>query len=209
MIVKLLGKLIEKTQNSIIVDVQGLGYEVLMPISILQRVGDHLDSEGNIQLIIYHYFQIGPSNGIPVLVGFFNEIERDFFLKFITVSGIGPRAAVKALNRPISEISRAIDQGDFKFLQTLPGIGLQKSKEVVAKLQGKVGKYGLIQDKEVVVRQTQGTTDWQEEALEVLIQLQYKRQEATAMIQRAMGHAPHITTTEALLNEIYKQRIKV
>lgn len=208
MIAKICGRLIEKTSNSLIVDVQGVYYEVLIPLTLLQRADEVIKEDGTLELITYHYFQIGPSSGVPVLVGFFNAVERDFFLQFITVSGIGPRAAVKALNKPISEIAQAIDSGDLKFLKTLPGIGMQKAKEVIAKLQGKVGKYGLIQDKATAAPEPQTVEDWQKEALDVLLQLQYKRPEALVMIQKALERSKEIQTAEELLNEIYKQRIK-
>lgn len=208
MIVKISGQLVEKTEFSVVLNVAGLCYEVFVPYSILQRVEEGRDEKGNVALITYHYLQISPSSGAPVLVGFLNEIERDFFLRFITVSGIGPRAAVKALNKPISEISRAINDGDVPFLKTLPGIGQQKAREIVAKLQGKVGKYGLIQDRQVPVLSQPVVPDWQDEALEVLLQLQYKRQEAVAMIEKALARAGGISSTEELLNEIYKQRTK-
>ncbi len=208
MIVKISGQLVEKTEFSVVLNVAGLCYEVFVPYSILQRVEEGRDEKGNVVLITYHYLQISPSSGAPVLVGFLNEIERDFFLRFITVSGIGPRAAVKALNKPISEISRAINDGDVTFLKTLPGIGQQKAREIVAKLQGKVGKYGLIQDRQVPVPSQPVVPDWQDEALEVLLQLQYKRPEAVAMIEKALARAGGISSTEELLNEIYKQRTK-
>ena len=108
---------------------------------------------------------------------------KDFFLQFITVSGIGPRAAVKALSKPICDITAAIEKGDMAFLKTLPGIGMQKAKDIVAKLQGKVGRYGLIQDKIPTTTVQQPTApDWQAEALNVLLQLQYKKPEAVEMI---------------------------
>ena len=209
MIARISGQFVEKNKNSVILNVQGIQYEVLIPVSILQRIDERLDANQNLDLITYHYIQIGPSSGVPVLIGFVNEIEKDFFLQFITVSGIGPRAAVKALNQPISEISRAIDQGDVKFLKSLPGIGPQKAKEVIAKLQGKVGKYGLIQDRETMAVATVSSASpaWQEEALEVLLQLQYKKHEAIGMIQKAMARSSNINSAEELLNEIYKQRI--
>lgn len=209
MIVRVTGKLAEKRKQSLIVNVNGLFYEIIVPVSVLQRVDETKDESGNIHLMTYHYFQISPSSGTPLLIGFINELERDFFLQFIKVSGIGPRAAVKALNQPISEITRAIDGGDVKYLKTLPGIGLQRAKEIVAKLQGKVGRFGLIQDQRQI---SESTLDrfplWQEEARDVLLQLQYKRQEADKMIQNALDRSENIGTTEELLNEIYKQRMK-
>lgn len=209
MIVNISGKLIEKKENAVVIDVNGLFYEVLIPVSVMARVDGAVNEYEVITLITYHYIQIGPSKGVPCLVGFLNELERDFFLDFIKVSGIGPRAAVKALNRPISEIAGAIANNDEKFLKGLPGIGLQKAKEIVAKLQGKIGKYGLIQDRQAASseKSSQEMSDWQQEALDVLFQLQYKKQEAKQMIEKALERSSTIQTAEELLNEIYKQRI--
>ena len=144
-----------------------------------------------------------------MLIGFLNEVERDFFLDFISVSGIGPRAAVKALNKPISEIAQAIHAADAAYLKTLPGIGLQRAKEIVAKLQNKVGRFVLIQDKGAAVKERTLSRNFEQEALTVLLQLQYKKQEAEAMIQKALERAGGIQTTEELLNEIYKQKVSV
>jgi len=208
MIVRIVGKLVEKKEQSLVVDVHGLFYEIIVPASVCQRIDETKDEDGNIRLITYHYFQIGPSSGTPFLIGFINEVERDFFQQFIKVSGIGPRAAVKALDKPICDITRAIDDGDIKYLKTLPGIGLQRAKEIVAKLQGKVGKFGLIQDKRSVSTEKHAILPWQEEALEVLLQLQYKNHEADGMIRKALERSRDIQTTEELLNEIYKQRVR-
>jgi len=207
MIVKLVGKLVEKKEQSVVINMHGLHYEVMVPASVLQRLEQAMDREGNVELIVYHYFQLTQGNGVPMLIGFINEVERDFFLQIIKVSGIGPRAAIKALSKPIAEITKAIDEGNVKFLTTLPGIGQQKAKEIVAKLQGKVGRFGLIQDTGVVLSVLQTTADWQEEALSVLLQLQYKRPEALEMIKKAFERSTTIKTAEDLLNEIYKQKV--
>ena len=210
MIVRISGKLVEQRPQSLIINTHGLFYEILVPSSVLGRLDQIQDETGNIQLVVYHYFQIGPGSGAPILIGFVSELERDFFLEFIKVSGIGPRAAVRALNQPISEISRAIDRGDTGYLKTLPGIGIQRAKEIVAKLQGKIGRFGLIQDHAAAQTKskTETTPQWQEEALTVLLQLQYKRQEALSMIDKALERVKDITSTEELLNEIYRQRIQ-
>ena len=208
MIVRLKGKLVEKKDNAVVIEANGLDYEVMVSHSVLQRIENSGDQANQVSLITYHYLQMDPSRGYPVLVGFINEIEKDFFEQFIKVSGIGPRAAVKALNKPISEISRAIEESDINFLKSLPGIGIQRAKEIIAKLQGKVGRFGLIQDEATSKVSERSIPDWQDEALEILLQLQYKRQEAMDMIHQAIERAKEIQTTEELLNEIYKQRIK-
>ncbi len=206
MITAVKGKISAQGEMSVILEANGLSYEILTPLSVLQRVKENQDSDGNIRLITYHYYQMTPSSGVPVLVGFLNEVERDFFLEFIKVSGIGPRAAVKALNKAIGEIAQAIDRGDTKYLKTLPGIGEQKAREIVAKLQGKMGKFTLMRDKVSVQPVRMPLRDIEQEALTILLQLQYKRAEAEEMIKKAFERSPQMATSEELLNEIYKQR---
>ena len=206
MISAIKGKILKQSESAVILETNGLSYEILTPLSVLQRLQENQDSDGNLRLITYHYYQMTPSSGVPVLVGFLNEIERDFFLEFIKVSGIGPRAAVKALNKAIGEIAQSIDRGDTKYLKTLPGIGEQKAKEIVAKLQGKMGKFTLMRDRVAVLSPSTESRDIEEEALHILLQLQYKKAEAEEMIKKAFERSPKLATSEELLNEIYKQR---
>ena len=209
MICRISGKLIDRREELVILDVNGICYQILIPGAIMNCLDGQIQKDGTISLIVYHYLQVEPSKGFPFLIGFLNEIEKEFFEKFITVSGIGPKAAVRALNMPISSIAHAIDVGDISFLKSLPGIGEQRAKEIVAKLQGKVGKFGLIQD-DVAARFTlhKGKEDIKEEAIDVLLQLQYKKSEAINMVQEAIARNPDINTVEELLNEVYKQRTK-
>lgn len=207
MIAKIAGQIVGQNDIAVMLNVGGISYEVLVPAPILHHLDQHKDEKGNVTLITYHYFQMTQSSGVPVLVGFLNEIERDFFLQIITVSGIGPRAAVKALSKPFSDISRAISEGDVNFLKTLPGIGPQKAKEIIAKLQNKVGKFGLIRDHILPTVNKTETPGWTEEALSVLLQLQYKKHEAQEMIEKALKRSTGISSAEELLNEIYKQRM--
>lgn len=206
MIAQISGKIIQKKNNGIILDTNGICYEVLIPSLIMSRLEEFIQ-DGQIKLITYHYFQVEPSKSIPILIGFVNEIEKEFFELFITVSGIGPRAALKAINKPISVIAKGINDGDIALLCSLPGIGKQRAKEVIAKLQGKMGKFGLIQDA-LTETKTQVADDIKKEAMDVLAQLQYKKQEAKDMIDKAISRCPNIKTTEELLNEVYRQKAK-
>lgn len=207
MISRISGKLIERRDDSILLDVNGLCYEILIPGAVMRCLGNNINSDGCVTLVTYHYFHVEPSKSYPFLIGFLNEIEKEFFEKFITVSGIGPKAAVKALNLPISAIARAIDLGDIELLKSLPGIGEQRAKEIIAKLQGKVGKFGLIQD-EGYIEPSKEKENIQQEAMDVLGQLQYKKFEARQMVEDALRRNPDIKTVEDLLNEVYKQKMK-
>jgi holliday junction DNA helicase RuvA len=205
MISRISGKIIEQGANYLVLETGSFCYEVFLPAAVMQRLDDSVGPDGTIRLRTYHYHQVEPSRSTPVLIGFLSDIEKDFFQIFITVSGIGPRAALRAINKPISQIAKAIDEGDVAFLKSLPGIGEQRAREIVAKLQNKVGKFGLIMDDHV--RQESGKSkDIVDEVLAVLTQLGYKRPEANGMIKKAMEISPEIETSEQLLNVVYKQK---
>jgi len=203
MISHITGTIRQRKEASLIIDVNGLSYEVLVPPVVMQSLVDSPD--GPIHLTTFHYYQMDKSKAVPVLVGFTNEVEKDFFEQFITVSGVGPKAACRALTTSFAAIADAIDRGDMTVLRKLPGIGERKAREIVAKLQGKVGKFGLIQDR---ARATGGTIseDIRAEALSVLLQLQYKKSEAEDMIERALGRNEKLSSAEEILNEVYKAK---
>lgn len=207
MISRLSGLLVDRRENVVLLENQGVTYEVLVPAAILSQLDGQLQINQSVQFITYHYYHVEPSRSVPILIGFMNEIEREFFERFITVSGIGPRAAVRALKQPIPVIARAIDDGNLELLRSLPGIGPQRAKEIVAKLQGKVGKFALIPDAQVsLTHSSQPESSAATEALEILLQLQYKRPEAQLMIKKALTLNAELSTAEEILNAVYKQK---
>ncbi|MFA5038720.1 MAG: Holliday junction branch migration protein RuvA [Candidatus Omnitrophota bacterium] len=206
MIARISGKFIEKGKSSVILENNGLAYEIFLPVVTLGSIEKHADENGHMRFITYHYHHLEPSRSVPVLIGFLNEVEKEFFEVFITVSGIGPKAALRAINAPIAAIARAIDEGDSDYLRSLPGIGPQRAKEIIAKLQGKIGKFGLVQDL-TAFKPPSGHKDLLEEAIGVLMQLQYKKHEAREMVQEALKKQPECKDIEGLLNLVYKQKI--
>ena len=209
MICRLRGIVREQTEASLVMEVQGVCYQVFLPPSIMRVLAEKLAQQDHreVELVTFHYQQLEVGRGVPVLIGFLNEIEREFFERFITVSGIGPKAALRALTKPIPTIAKAIDEGQMSVLRSLPGIGEQRAKEIIAKLQGKVGKYALIQAKaqrEPLPDEAQPSVE--EEAVAILLQLEYKKPEAKAMVKAALARNPNVKTAEDVLNEVYRQR---
>ncbi|MBU0684053.1 MAG: Holliday junction branch migration protein RuvA [Candidatus Omnitrophota bacterium] len=220
MISRINGVIKDKKDGVLLVGAGNICYEVLVPIAVMKTIEKNLLTDNScsgsgadedvlkdqIELVTYHYYQMEPSRAVPVLIGFLNGVEKEFFEKFISVSGVGPKAACKALAEPFSKIADAIDSGDVIFLKKLPGIGEQRARLIVAKLQGKVGKYGLIQDRiEAFPMEKYGNI--KNEALEVLLQLQYKKSEAEEMIKKALERDPDLKTSEDLLNQVYKGKL--
>ncbi len=196
------GTLVERTADRVVLDVQGLAYEVLLPPCVSEKI---TAGEGQpVTLEIYSVLSIDGNAGHYTFYGFSNAIEREFFEALISVASIGPRSAARAFSQPMSRIAGAIDRGDHGFLKTLPGIGQQKARDIVAKLQGKVAKFLLIQQAQPAPPSQ--IPDFADEALAVLLQLEYKRGEAEAMIRSTLDSTPNINDAEALLAEIYRQK---
>jgi Holliday junction DNA helicase RuvA len=196
------GAFIEHRGESVLLDVAGLGYEIILPPCIAEKVGG---TPGDaISLEIYAVMNQDGNTGRFHFYGFTNAIEREFFEALLSVASIGPRSAARAFSKPMSSIAQAIDRGDHAFLKTLPGIGQQKARDIVAKLQGKVAKFLLIQD--APAGAPPAMPDFADEALAVLLQLEYRRPEAEAMLRGTLETHPEIADAETLLAQIYRAR---
>ena len=191
----------ERDGEVVRIDTGGLTYDVVLPPSVAGKIDGAAGSA--LALEVYAQLQIDGNSGRYVFFGFTNTVEREFFEALISVAGVGPKAASRAFSAPMGRIARAIDAGDHVFLKTLPGIGQQKARDIVAKLQGKVTRFLLIQDAEP--RVAASIPDFGEEALLVLLQLEYKRAEAEAMIAGTLEAAPQVRDAEALLAEVYRR----
>jgi holliday junction DNA helicase RuvA len=202
MLCRIIAQLEKKEEHRIVLNANGLFYEVFISQSVFSRLKP--DSEGRVDLILYHYLSIDKNKAIPVLVGFIDELEKDFFEKFIGVSGIGPKAALKAFKEPIASIARAIEEGDSQFLTTLAGVGKQRAKQIIAHLQGKVGRFALIKGDKATAEPVR--KEIVQEALQILKRLQYSPREAETMIKKVLAIKSSISSAEELLNEIYRQR---
>jgi Holliday junction DNA helicase RuvA len=196
------GALVEREGERIVVDVNGLGYSVILPPCVAEKVSS---TPGDaVRLEIHAVLNIEGNSGHVTYYGFTNAIEREFFEALISVASIGPRSAARAFSQPMSAIAGAIDRGDHVYLKTLPGIGQQKARDIVAKLQGKITRFLLIQDAQAAPPPTM--PDFAGEALAVLLQLEYKRAEAEAMIRETLESEPVIDDAERLLAAIYRRK---
>jgi Holliday junction DNA helicase RuvA len=196
------GLLVERGEGSVVLDVNGLSYEIFLPACVAEKISARDGEE--VALEIYSVLNIDGNAGHFTFYGFANAIEREFFEALISVASIGPRSAARAFSQPMARIAGAIDRGDHGFLKTLPGIGQQKARDIVAKLQGKVTKFLLIQQAQAPAAVEM--PDFADEALAVLLQLEYKRGEAEEMIRATLEASPKIHDAETLLAEIYRRK---
>jgi Holliday junction DNA helicase RuvA len=197
---RITGIVAERSQSSVLLDAGGLAYEVILPSCVVEKLPPGTGER--VTLEIYPAFNMEGNSGRFTFFGFTNAIEREFFEALISVASIGPKTAARAFSEPMARIARAIDAGDYAFLVKLPGIGQQKARDIVAKLQGKVTKFLLIQEAEARPRET--IPDFAAEALAVLLQLEYRRGEAEAMIDETLRANPQLADAESLLTEVYR-----
>ncbi|MBV8074729.1 MAG: hypothetical protein JO140_04795 [Candidatus Eremiobacteraeota bacterium] len=205
---KIRGKLVERGGDRVVLETAGLGYEIVLPPCVAEKIP--ASSGAPVELEIYAHLQLDGNAGRYTFFGFTNAIEREFFEALLSVASIGPKSAARAFALPMARIARAIDEGDLAMLRTLPGIGQQKARDIVAKLQGKVARFLLIQSAQPHEEPESRTMpEFAEEALAVLLQLEYKRGEAEAMVAQTLERHPSIGDAERLLAEIYRSRANV
>ncbi len=202
------GSTVLRGESEVIIWSGGIGYEVMAPATVMKTLLKKTDEERrDVILVTYHYYENNQSRMVPRLVGFTNDVEREFFEMFITVANMGPKTAVRALSKSFHSIAESIEDGDYKALSTLPGIGEKKARQIIATLQGKAGKFALIQD-EAIASEPLPKEDIEIDAVDVLLQLGYKRVEAQSMVKRAFESAsPKPKSSEELIQKIYELKL--
>jgi Holliday junction DNA helicase RuvA len=135
MITFLRGKLIEALPTQITVEVGGIGYAVLIPLSSF----DKLPARGNDITILTH---LSIREDAHVLYGFMSAAERDMFRLLVNaVSGIGPKTALNILSGiNITSLRSAVAMGDVKSLSQISGVGKKTAERIVVELKDKLGK---------------------------------------------------------------------
>ena len=137
MIAYLRGALLEKHPNAVIVETNGIGYEVTIPVSAYSSLPD---KGAEVRLHIHTHVREDALS----LFGFVSSSDKALFEKLITVSGIGPKLAVTALGGlPAIELAAAIRSGSIEQLVRIPGVGKKTAERMVLELRDKLDLAGL------------------------------------------------------------------
>jgi Holliday junction DNA helicase RuvA len=176
-------------------------YEILVPASDITELHASLGE----QITFHTVFDIegDPTRGglTPRLIGFLRVEDKRFFERFITVKGIGPKRALRALVQPAGQIAHAIESRDTRFLVSLPEIGKRTAEQIVAELAGKVTEFAVVGH-----RAPTGHTVGQAEAIDAAIKLGITRPEAERLLDRATQADPDNKAAESLLREMLRLR---
>lgn len=140
MITFLHGKLVDALPTQVTVDVNGVGYEVLIPLSSF----DKLPAPGN-EIKLLTHLQV--REDAHVLYGFMSSTERELFRLLINhVSGIGPKIALNILSGINATAFRgAVANGDVKALSSISGVGKKTAERIVVELKDKIGQAGALE----------------------------------------------------------------
>src|SRR5580704_10131066 len=141
MISALTGELQRVGEDRIHVQVGPLLCEMLVPASDLPPMQSDIGKQITLHTIFYIEGDASGGNLEPRLIGFLRPQDKAFFQLFITVKGIGPKKALKALVLRAGEIAQAIETKNTRFLVDLPQIGKRMAEQIVAELAGKCAKF--------------------------------------------------------------------
>lgn len=206
MIRRIRGHLVDLIEESVLIEVSGLTYQVFVPDFIWHSL-DGRPTGSEVELCTYHYLATDPAKSVPVLLGFENDIQREFFEMLTEVPRIGPRAALRAFAVPVGIIAKAIELQDQKLLKSLPGVGPQKAKDIISTLAGKLGRFVDVSDLERGgAPPERALENFEAEALEILTQLGLNRADTVQAIQKIREEDPEITSPDEIVRRVFRSR---
>jgi Holliday junction DNA helicase RuvA len=186
----------------VVVEAAGVGYEVLLPGAVAAQLDGARDGD-DVALVISYHLIAAPSRITPLLVGFTNDVEKEFFEQFITVAGFGPKAAARALTLPFARVAQAIIEEDAAALTRLPGVGRKRAEDIIHQLKGKVAAAAFCREVAAAPRPQLPAV---QEAAEVLAQLGYGRAEVEELLNAVAAEARECATAEEVLARVYAAR---
>ncbi|MBW1797540.1 MAG: Holliday junction branch migration protein RuvA [Deltaproteobacteria bacterium] len=194
MIAHINGLIFKKTTQSVIINANGIGYEVFVPLSTFYTLPE---KDEQVNLHIYTHVR----EDALVLFGFQTKLEKDLFLMLIAVSGIGPKLATNILSGiGPQELLEAIARGDALRLQAIPGVGKKTSERIALELKDRALK---VLDREELPPvpsfegEDKGLVD---DALSALFNLGYSPKAANMAIEKARSRVTELTL-EGLIRE--------
>jgi len=179
MISHLRGELLDKTPNTVVVDVHGVGYEVTIPVSVYSS----LPATGS-QVALHIHTHV--REDALLLFGFVSAADKALFEKLISVSGIGPKLAVTALSGlASSDLIAAIRNGAVDQLVKIPGVGKKTAERMVLELRDKLDSIGLPARAAGVAASQNSFSATEEDTISALMNFGSSRAAAEAAVTKA------------------------
>ena len=181
MIAHLRGRIFTRHPNRVVIDVNGVGYDVFVPLSTYYGLGD---AGADVSLRIHTHVR----EDALLLYGFATTLEQDLFERLISVSGIGPKLALSVLSgiEP-HELIRAVELKDVTRLTAIPGVGKKTSERIVLELTGRMP---LSRAEATAADAPPGPAGVRDDVLSALVNLGYHRPLAEQAVAAAVKTAP-------------------
>lgn len=179
-------------------DVHGVGYEVNIPLTTFYE----LPGEGNeITLKIHTHVR----EDAFLLFGFHSQREKDFFLKLISISGIGPKLAIAILSGArVEELAQAVAESNLARLTAIPGVGRKTAERVVLELKSQITPF-LLPEHAEAAREVGRLGALEEDILSALINLGYPRSSAEKALSIVLRSAECERTFEDVLRSTLRR----
>ena len=197
MIAYLEGKLIEKSPTHLILEINGVGYSVNIPVSTYSNLGE---AGKMVKVLTYQHVREDELK----LYGFSTKPEKELFELLISVNGVGPRMALSILSCiSVQEFQRSILQEDLDVLTAISGVGKKKAQRLIVELKEKLGKIDLgvkkdLEEKEAVC------VPALDEAVLALVSLGYTKPDAKKALERAVENIDKALPVEELIKRALK-----
>ena len=201
MIASLTGRLASKHPGGVVIDVQGVGYDVLIPLSTFYRLPDPGQA---VTLTIHTHVR---EDAIQ-LFGFLTAREKDAFLLLLTVSGIGPKLALSVISTlSVDDLTMAIRDDDYKVLGSVPGIGKKSAGRLALELKDKVEKISLSADSPTT-KTAPSANRAMDDALSALVNLGYKAADVKDVLKHVLAGRNGETSLQELIRAALKELAK-
>jgi Holliday junction DNA helicase RuvA len=193
------GRLLEKQPNRITLDVNGVGYDVVVPLSTFYRLGD---DGAEAALKIYTHVR----EDALQLYGFATDLERQLFERLISISGIGPKMAVALLSgMEPRDLVASVQRGDVARLTSIPGVGKKTAERIVLELKDRVAQLGVVPEAGVAAQPAANRL--RDDLVSALLNLGYHRPLAEKAVDAVLA-GTEAPTFEAALKGALRELIR-
>jgi holliday junction DNA helicase RuvA len=196
-IARLKGTLVEKSPNRLVIDVGGVGYDVLVPLSTFYGIGE---PGSGVALRVHTHVR----EDLIALYGFGTPLEQDLFERLIAINGIGPKLALAVLSGiDPGELVRAVRSQDVARLTKIPGVGKKTAERIGLELKDRLP----VAIQPAAAAASQPGDQLRDDLLSALTNLGYQRQAAEKAIDPALKNSPD-GSFEELLREVLRGMMK-
>lgn len=193
MIAHISGTLAQKIPGEIVVDVNGVGYQVFIPLNVFYRLPE---IGASVRLQIYTHVR----EDALQLFGFHDAAEKQIFLLLTAVSGIGPKLALNILSGiAADELARALKEGNQVRLVGIPGVGKKLAERMIVELKD---KFMTLAADGAPAKQTDGQSQLMQDAVSALVNLGYRKADAENNIRDVLKQG------ERSLEQVLKEALR-